>query len=161
MTPPSHTITIRPVEPKDLDTFFEHMQDAEALWQAAFTPPDPTDREVFDAHWAKLFADENVLALTILRDGANVGHIASFEMFGDREITYWIDRSAWGTGVGTAALAEFVKVETTRPLFGRTAKDNTGSIRVMTNNGFRVIGEDRGFATARNEDIDELVLKLG
>lgn len=157
-TPPS--VSLRQVEIADLDTFFDHMQDAEALWQAAFTPPDPSDRETFDAHWTKLFADDSVLTLTILLDGTNVGHIASFDMFGDREITYWIDRSAWGTGVGTAALARFIEVEATRPLFGRTAKDNTGSIRVMTNNGFLVIGEDRGFATARNEDIDELVLRL-
>ena len=160
MTSPSHTITLRPVEPKDLDTFFDHMQDAEALWQAAFTPPDPSDREAFDAHWAKLFAGRSVLALTILLDGTNVGHIASFDMFGDREITYWIDRSAWGTGVGTAALARFIEVETTRPLFGGPQRTTLGSIRVMTNNGFLLIGEDRGFATARNEDIDELVLRL-
>lgn len=160
MTPSTPIVTLRVVETADLDTFFDHMQDAEALWQAAFTPPDPSDREAFDMHWAKLFADESVVALTILLDGANVGHIASFDMFGDREITYWIDRSAWGTGVGTAALAQFVKVEATRPLYGRTAQDNTGSIRVMTNNGFAVVGEDRGFATARNEDVDELVLRL-
>lgn len=157
-TPP--TVSLRHVERADLDTFFAHMQDAEAVWQAAFTPPDPSDRESFDAHWDRLFADETVLAFTILVDGFNAGHIASFEMFGDREITYWLDRAVWGKGVGTTALTKFIDIETTRPLFGRTAKDNEGSIRVMTNNGFVKVGEDRGFATARNEDIDELVLRL-
>jgi len=160
MPAPPPTVSLRQVDAADLDTFFDHMQDAEAVWQAAFTPPDPSDRESFDAHWDRLFADDAVMALTILVDGSNAGHIASFEMFGDREITYWIDRAVWGKGVGTQALAQFIAIDTTRPLFGRTAKDNVGSIRVMTNNGFVKIGEDRGFATARNEDIDELVLRL-
>jgi RimJ/RimL family protein N-acetyltransferase len=153
-------VSLRPVALGDLETFFDHMQDGEALWQAAFTPPDPSDREAFDAHWTRLLADDAVVAMTIVVDGSVAGHVASFDMLGDREITYWIDRDAWGRGIGTAALARFLEIEPTRPLYGRTAKDNLGSIRVMANNGFELVGEDRGFSTARNEEIDELVLRL-
>lgn len=156
----SKPIELRPVERGDLDVFFDHMQDAEAVWMAAFTPPDPSDRETFDAHWNRLFADESIRKCTILLDGVNVGSIASFEMFGDREITYWIDRAVWGRGIATEALRQFLDMETTRPLFGRAAKDNAGSTRVLLKCGFVHVGEDRGFSNARNEEVDEIVLWL-
>ena len=153
-------IRLRPVERADLDRFFLFMQDADALWMAAFTPPDPSDREAFDAHWERLFSNPEVTTRTIEADGTVVGNVASFEMFGDREITYWIDRSAWGRGVATRALGLFLDIESTRPLFGRVAADNVGSRRVLEKCGFTKVGEDRGFATARDEEIDELILRL-
>ena len=153
-------VSLRPVRPEDLDRFFDHMQDAGAVWMAAFTPPDPSDREAFDAHWARLFADHTVLTRTIEVEGEVVGHIASFDMLGDREITYWIDRDAWGRGVATAALLSFCGIERTRPLHGRAARDNTASVRVLEKAGFIHVGDDRGFATARNEEIDEVVYRL-
>lgn len=153
-------IHLRPVARSDLDTFFEHMQDPEALWMAAFTPPDPSDREAFDAHWDRLFANPEVTTRAIEVDGRLVGNIASFEMMGDREVTYWIDRAVWGQGVATEALGLFLDIETIRPLYGRVAADNAGSRRVLEKCGFTTVGTDRGFATARDEEIDELVLRL-
>ena len=154
-------IELRPVDVADLDTFFEHLQDADALWMAAFTPPDPSDRETFDAHWARLLADETIVTQTILVDGVVVGHIASFDMMGDREITYWIDRGQWGRGIASAALTRFLDIETARPLHGRAAADNRGSRRVLEKCGFVHVGDERGFATARDEEIDEVVYRLG
>ena len=151
---------LRPVTDADLDTFFEHLQDAQAVWMAAFTPPDPSDRVAFEAHWAKLRTDETIIARTVVADDAVVGHIASFDMMGDREITYWIGRSAWGSGVATEALRRFLEIETVRPLHGRAAADNEGSRRVMEKVGFVHVGDERGFATARNEEIDEVVYRL-
>lgn len=152
--------TLRPVRDADLDTFFGHLQDPGAVWMAAFTPPDPSDREAFDAHWARLLADDSIITRTIVADGAIVGHIASFEMMGDREITYWIAREVWGRGVATAALEHFLEIETTRPLHGRAAADNTASRRVLEKCGFVHVGDERGFATARDEEIDEVVYRL-
>jgi RimJ/RimL family protein N-acetyltransferase len=103
-------VSLREVVEGDLDRFFYHMQDEGAVWMAAFTPPDPSDREAFDAHWRRLLTDPTVLARTVIADGAVVGHIASFDMLGDREVTYWLDRSVWGRGVGTKALAAFLCV---------------------------------------------------
>ena len=40
------------------------------------------------------------------------------------------------------------------------ASDNAASIRVLTKCGFRVVGEGRGFAHGRNEETDEVVLRL-
>jgi RimJ/RimL family protein N-acetyltransferase len=152
--------SLREVVAEDLDIFFAHMQDAGAVWMAAFTPPDPTDRSAFDAHWNRILGDGTVLARTIVADGEVAGHIASFDMLGDREITYWIDRAAWGRGIATAALRAFLEVEATRPLHARAAADNIGSLTVLERCGFVRIGTDRGFATARNTEIEEVVMRL-
>ena len=47
-----------------------------------------------------------------------------------------------------------------RPIYGRAAKDNVASIRVMENCGFRISGYDKGFANARGEEIEEAILEL-
>ena len=153
-------VRLREVIDADLPIFYAHQQDKEAVYMAAFTHKDPSDRTAFDAHWAKIRASDSTMNRTIEVDGQVVGHIASFEMFGDREVTYWIVREFWGRGVATAALTAFLDIETTRPLHGRAAKDNLGSIRVMEKCGFILIGEDKGFANARQAEIAEVILKL-
>jgi RimJ/RimL family protein N-acetyltransferase len=153
-------IGLRGVEDADLDVFFEHYGDEVASRMAAFIRDDPDDRAAFDEHWARIRANPEVLIRTITLHGAVVGHIASFTMFGDREITYWIERAQWGRGVATAALARFIEEETTRPLFARAAEDNLGSRRVCEKCGFARVGEDRGFAKARGEEIAEVVMRL-
>ena len=40
------------------------------------------------------------------------------------------------------------------------ASDNAASIRVLTKCGFLIVGEGRGFAHGRNEETDEVVLRL-
>ncbi len=126
---------------------------------AAFTPPDPTDRATFDAHWERILGNDTIMR-TIELDGRVVGHVGSWVQEGDREITYWIDHNHWGKGVATAALALFLDEVTERPLYARAARDNMGSIRVLEKNGFEVIDTDRGYANARGEEIDEVVCRL-
>lgn len=153
-------IRLRDVEPDDLALFFEHEQDPVAIEMAAFTPEDPSDHAAFMEHWQRLLEAETVIKRTILQDGDVVGHIASWTQDGDREITYWIDRNCWGQGVATAALSAFVAQIDTRPLYARAATDNIGSIRVLEKCGFVVVGHERGYANARGEEIDEMVLQL-
>ena len=153
-------INLREVTDTDLPIFYSHQQDKEAVHMAAFTPKDPSDRAAFDAHWAKIRASDSVINRTVEVNGQVAGHVASFEMFGDREVTYWIDRKFWGQGVATAALRAFLELDATRPIHGRAAKDNIGSIRVLEKCGFVLIGEDKGFANARQQEIAEVVLKL-
>jgi RimJ/RimL family protein N-acetyltransferase len=47
-----------------------------------------------------------------------------------------------------------------RPIYARVAKDNLGSRRVLEKCGFTVIGESKGFANARGQEIEELLLEL-
>ena len=71
-----------------------------------------------------------------------VGHIGSWTAEGRREIGYWIDRSFWGRGVGTAALSAFLQLEPARPLHAGVAKHNAASIRILQKCGFTVTDTD-------------------
>lgn len=155
-----NTVVLRAVETADLDHFFVQQRDAAARHMAAFTSKDGDDRAAFDAHWARITADPGVVNRTIVVDAEVVGHIASFEQGGEREVTYWIDRAHWGRGIATRALRSLLAELPMRPLHGRAAADNAASIRVLTNCGFLVCGADRGFAAARGAEIDELLLRL-
>jgi RimJ/RimL family protein N-acetyltransferase len=93
-------------------------------------------------------------------DGCLAGTIASFPVEGQTEVTYWIDRAAWGKGIATRALALLLDLVTTRPLYARAASDNAGSLRVLQKCGFRATGTEKSFAAGRNEDIEETILQL-
>jgi RimJ/RimL family protein N-acetyltransferase len=152
-------IALRPVHDSDLPVFYRQMNDPESLRMAAFTPEDPADRDAFDAHWKRVRASSAVLR-TILADGDVVGSAAVYGEPGEREVTYWIDRAYWGRGIATAALRDLLAEVPERPLHARAAADNAGSRRVLEKCGFRVTGNDRGYAHARGEDTDEVVLTL-
>lgn len=157
-----HTVDVvlRPVETADLDALFEHQLDPEAVRMAAFTQKDPSDRAAFDAHWDRLLADDTVVVRAIVTDGDVVGHIAVFGPDGEREVTYWIGRDHWGQGIATQALRALLGIVDHRPLFARAAADNVASLIVLKNCGFEELRRERGFANARGETIDEVVLTL-
>lgn len=89
-----------------------------------------------------------------------MGSIAKFETQGDAEITYWIDKNVWGQGIATNVLKEFLAIETARPIFGRVAFDNFGSQKVLEKCGFIKVGIDKGFANARQTEIEEFIYQL-
>ncbi|WP_327716338.1 GNAT family N-acetyltransferase [Streptomyces sp. NBC_00490] len=152
-------ITLREVHDSDLPVFFRQMNDPEALHMAAFTSQDPTDRDAFDAHWKRIRASDAVHR-TVLVDGDVVGSASVYGEPNEREVTYWIDRAYWGRGIATAALRELVTQVPERPLYARAAADNAGSRRVLEKCGFRLTAHARGYANARGEEIDEVVLTL-
>ena len=116
--------------------------------------------EAFTAHWSKILGDDTVTIKTILFEGRVAGHIAKFERFGQPEVTYWIGRQYWGRGIATQALSEFLDDLPERPLYARAAKDNIASLRVLEKCGFAICGYDKAFASARGEEIEEVILKL-
>jgi RimJ/RimL family protein N-acetyltransferase len=154
-------LCLREVVKDDVPLFFDFQLDPEANYMAAFTARDPADREAFTAHWNKILADSTTINRTIVCDGQVVGSVSSYEESGRPEVTYWIGRDYWGKGIATRALAVFlVEVNTTRPIYARVAKDNLGSRRVLEKCGFQVIGGTKGFANARGQEIEELLLEL-
>lgn len=153
-------VHLRELVDADLDEIFEHEQDETAQQMAAFIGDDPSNREKFDAHWARIRGLDTVMIRTILLGEQVAGHIASFDRGDEREVTYWIDRHHWGRGVATDALKKYLALETTRPLFGRVAADNVASRRVLEACGFAEARQERGFAAARGQEIDEVVLSL-
>lgn len=157
---PPKNLSLRETITDDLGVFFAQQLDPEANLMAAFTAKDPTDREAFMAHWQKIMADDSITVRTILYEGQIAGHIACHAWFGEPEISYWIGKHYWGKGIATHALREFLDLLDTRPLYARVAKDNAASIRVLDKCGFKLHDEDRGFASARGEEIEEYILIL-
>jgi RimJ/RimL family protein N-acetyltransferase len=153
-------IALRPVEDADLDALFDQMRDPEAVRMAAFTAENPDDRHAFDAHMARVRSSPDNTLRAITRDGQLVGSISSFVSGDQTEVTYWIDRPAWGHGIATQALELLLKLVPARPLHARAASDNIASLKVLQKAGFNIIGTENSYASARKRDIEETILRL-
>ena len=144
----------------DLYKLFEFQLDKEAIYWAAFTPSNPNDLTAYLEKYKKHIADPTINMQTIKINGEIVGSLAKYVMENEAEITYWVDRKYWGQGIATNALTEFLKTELSRPIYGRVAFDNLGSQKVLEKCGFLKIGNDFGYANARQMEIEEFIYKL-
>lgn len=153
-------IILTKTEKEDLNTFFQFQLDKEANHLAAFTAKDPNDKTAYIEKYTKFLTDPTIRMRTIKMNNEIVGSIAKFVIENEAGITYWIDKKYWGKGIATKALQDFLKMEKTRPIFGATAFDNYGSQKVLEKCGFLKIGTDRGFANARQIEIEEYIYKL-
>ncbi len=153
-------IELRDLDDEDLDAIFEMMRDPAAVEMAAFTAADPDDRDVFDAWIERQRATADVALYVVTERGGFAGTAALFSAEGDREVTYWIARHAWGRGVATEALRLLVSREPERPLFARVAAHNAASLAVLTKVGFTEVSRDIEFAPGVGREIEEIVLVL-
>lgn len=160
-TAPPGAVTLRPVREEDLDALFRQMSDPESVRMAAFTSEHPGDRQQFDAHMAKIRATPDAVLLAVVRGDEVVGSIGHFVAEGRTEVTYWIDREAWGQGIATHALRLLLDLVATRPLHARAASDNLASLRVLEKAGFRAVGTEVSYAAGRGADVEETILELG
>ena len=156
----SNTITLTKTEKDDLHMFFQFQLDQEVNYLAAFTAKDSHDKTAYLNKYTPFLTDPTINMRTIKANDEIVGSIAKFVMEGDAGITYWIDRKFWGKGIATTALTNFLKIEKTRPIYGRLAFDNKGSRKVLEKCGFVKVGTDKGFANARQAEIEEYIYKL-
>lgn len=145
--------------PSDLESLFQFQLDAESNYLAAFTAKDPTDKAAYLAKYTPFLSDPTIHMQTIRLEETIVGSVAKFIMFDEPGISYWIDRRYWGKGIATEALRRFLEMERTRPIFARVAFDNFGSQKVLEKCGFEKTGTDRGFANARQAEIEEFIYK--
>lgn len=154
-------IKLRDVEASDLPAFFEHQKDPIANHMAAFAAEDPADWSTFHDHWTRILGEGgNVIQCITLPSDLVVGYVSSFEQFGEREVSYWVDRAHWNKRIATEALLRFLPQIATRPLYARAAKDNVASRRVLEKCGFVITGEGSGFANARQADTEEWIFTL-
>ena len=156
-------VVLRDVKESDLPIFFEQQWDSAANYMAGFTARDPSDKDAFMEHWARILADNTVIEKTVLLDGVVVGSVASWvdaTWLGKPEVTYWIGREYWGKGVATRALSAFLGQVKERPICARAAKDNFASLRVLEKCGFTITGYNKGYANARAAEIEEATLEL-
>ena len=157
----NRALILRDILQSDLAIFFDQQLDEEANYMAAFTAKDPTNREAFSAHWKRIMSDSTVVIKTIVIDGKIAGSVSSYEEDGNPEVSYWFGKEFWGNGICTDALDLFLNEhQFKRPIYARVAKDNLRSHRVLEKCGFQVIDEMKGFANARGQEIEELLLEL-
>lgn len=156
----SRPVTLRPTDPADLGCFFRFQLDPVAAYLAAFTPREPLDEAAYVAKYSAFLQEPTINMQTILVAGTIVGSLAKFELEGNAELTYWLDRAYWGQGIATRSLHIFLALEPTRPLRGRVAWDNIGSQRVLEKSGFVQIGTASGFAPARQAELVEFIYQL-
>ena len=145
-------VSLRAVRDEDLPIHFAQQGDPESVALAAVPA---RDREAFDAHWAKLRADESVVLRSVVADGEVVGSALSFVRDGRRQVGYWIAREHWGRGIASAALPQLLDEIAERPLTARVAAHNAASLRVLAKCGFAAVAEeDEG-------EVRLVVLRLG
>ncbi|MEX8549250.1 MAG: GNAT family N-acetyltransferase [Mucilaginibacter sp.] len=156
----NNNIILTETEENDLNVFFQFQLDCEANYLAAFTSKNPNDKNAYLEKYTKHLADPTIHMRTIKVNDVIAGSIAKYVMENEAGITYWIDRKFWGQGIATTALQGFLKVEKVRPIYGRAAFDNYGSQKVLGKCGFVKIGTDKGFANARQTEIEEFIYQL-
>lgn len=153
-------LSLRTVREEDFPALFEMELEREGNHMAAFTSREPSDRDAFMAHWAKIMADDEIVKMTILLENEIVGSVASFKRGEEREVCYRIKKEQWGKGIASRAMQMFLERLSMRPIYARVAFDNTGSMRVLEKCGFEVCGRGTYFARARGAEIEEVVFKL-
>src|SRR5437764_5396832 len=105
-------VLLREVTQDDLPIFFEQQLDPAANYMSAFTAKDPTDKDAFTAHWARILDDPTGTIKPILFDGRVAGYVASYvdQELGKPEVCYWLGKEYWGKGLATRALSEFLGI---------------------------------------------------
>lgn len=147
-------VTLREVLEEDLPIFFEHQQEPEANRMADFPA---RARDAFMEHWrTKVLVNARGQKKTIVVGGRVAGNVVSWDQGGQRLVGYWVGRDHWGRGIATAALLEFLKHETTRPLHAHVVRHNVGSIRVLEKCGFRTVDDP----PADSVEPEEVLLRL-
>jgi RimJ/RimL family protein N-acetyltransferase len=100
------------------------------------------------------------LTQVVTENGGFAGTAAAFTVEGDREVSFWIARHAWGRGVATTALRQLVSREPIRPLFARAAAHNAGSIAVLERVGFTEVSRNVAYAPGLGREIEEIVFTM-
>jgi len=154
------SVTLIKTTEADLEKLFIFQTDKDANYKAAFTSENPNDEEAYLKKWKKIIANPTIDMQTIRQGNVLVGSVLHFDMGGETNVSYWIDRQFWGKGIATEALQLFLEKVQKRPLFGQVAFDNIASQKVLTKYGFIKVREELGFANARNKEIVELIYKL-
>lgn len=128
-------VSLRAVTEADLEVFFEQERDPEATRRSRFPA---RERERFMTHWrTRVLGDPTVLVRAVVVDGEVAGNVVAWWEGERRFIGYWFGRAFWGRGVGTRALALFLREEKARPLYADPFSGNTGSVRLLEKSGFR------------------------
>jgi RimJ/RimL family protein N-acetyltransferase len=152
------TVGLRAVRESDLELFFLHQREPEAVSMALFPP---RAREPFWAHWLdNILANPQVHARTITYGDDVCGNVVSFPRDDLRLVGYWIAKDYWGHGIASAALRAFVCDRARASPHAFVATSNFVSIRVLEKCGFYNVALRTEFDEALGRDIEESLMRL-
>jgi len=154
--PRADTVGLRPVSEEDLEIFYGHQREPQAVSMALFAS---RDRDAFYRHWANTLDRSDGTALTITDGDSVAGNIGSWVSEDRVLVGYWIGSDHWGKGVATAALRRFLaEHEPRRPLHARVATSNVGSIRVLEKCGFEPVERTTELNESLGIEVEELLM---
>lgn len=134
----SDDVRLRDVVVADLEVFLAQEHDPEAVRRSRFPP---REREAFLRHWTtRILGDPTVFVQAVTVDGVLAGNLVAWWEGDRRFLGYWLGREFWGRGIGTRALALFLRQEKTRPLYADPFHANTASVRLLEKHGFQRSG---------------------
>ena len=150
-------VGLRPVADADLEIFYGHQCDPEAVAMAMFPS---RDRDAFFRHWrTTTLARPDARAMTVTYGDAVAGNILSWATDEGVFVGYWIGRDYWGKGVATAALQLYLREhEPRRPLHAHVVATNVGSIRVLEKCGFELVERTRELDPTFEVEVEELLM---
>ncbi len=146
-------VPLRPVTAQDVSAFWANQKDSR---------PDEgksPHHEAFAARWRSVLDNRGAPTRTIIAGWQVVGYIAHFRRKDLPEASYELGRPHWGKGFATAALRQFLREITDRPLYACAAKRNAASIRVLQKCGFLIVAEDQ-FTDATGHEREEFIFEL-
>ena len=90
-----------------------------------------------------------MLYQVVTENGGFAGTAAVFTVDGDREVSHWIARHAWGRGVATAALRGSSRASRCGRCYARAAAHNAAAIAVLPRLGFTEVSRGARSPRAR------------
>ncbi len=116
-------------------------------------PPGATEALIARAHDPE--RDEDIWVMDGSKTGGAevMGMISLLRMDREQsEIGYWVAPGYWNTGVASAAVEAMIRAnpQQSQAIFASVFQDNPASARVLTNCGFKYLGDAEEFSIARN-----------
>ncbi len=130
------------------------------LYNECFSTPGRGPREEF-AYWRSLFTSPRAVARAVWLEGTRVGAVALFKENRGIELTYWLESSVRGKGVGSRAVEEFLLEEKRRPVWARVREGNFASCRLLEGRGFSLVDGRLTYCDYRDQYYRELLYRLG
>ncbi|PZX19878.1 RimJ/RimL family protein N-acetyltransferase [Palleronia aestuarii] len=152
----SERLSLRPLQRTDIPHLERYMGDARVA-KATQTIPYPLPPGAVEAVYAAAHAEDRVTDCWAI-DGTAMGRpplvgVLTLEELdrGQSEIAYWTAPDAWGFGIASEAVQALVDANPYRAntIFAVVFQDNPASARVVTNAGFRWLGDAEAFCVAR------------
>ncbi|WP_425038736.1 GNAT family N-acetyltransferase [Primorskyibacter sp. S187A] len=153
-------LTLRPLQQADLGLIEHYASDDRVarMTPAIPHPLPPGMMEAFVSRAMQMERDEDVWAMdgTVQGGPDLMGLISLHRMDREQsEISYWVAPAFWNTGLASDAVAALVEANPmiNVTMFASVFQDNPASARVLTNCGFKYIGDAETFCVARNAPV--------